>query len=113
MRTGSLVNHLMDQSGDAAKVEVGVGATMVMWSDRHAGTVVEVSRTGHRLVWQEDKATRTDSNGMSDAQSYSYERDPNGRAVVFTRRKDGSYRQTGGSARLLVGVRQSYHDYSF
>jgi hypothetical protein len=53
-----------------------MGATVLMYSDRHAGTIVEVC--GKRLMWQADTASRTDKNGVSDAQSYSYERNPKG-----------------------------------
>lgn len=112
-RVGSLVNHLMDRSADPKKPEVGMGATRVMWSDREPMTIVEVSRTGHRIVLQYDEARRTDSNGMSECQSYEFTPNPNGGKVVATRRKDGSYRVRGGQERILIGVRQKYYDYSF
>lgn len=112
MRTGSLVNHLMDGAA-TVEPEVGMAATVVHWTDRTAATVVEVSKTGHKLVVQEDTATRTDSNGMSDAQSYSYERNPDGRLYEATRRKDGSYRLKGGDSRVLLGHREKYRDFSF
>jgi hypothetical protein len=113
MRTGSLQNMLADQSQDAAAVAFGVGATVVSWTDRHAATIIEVSASGHKITVQYDTAVRTDSNGMSDAQSYEFARDERGRTQVFTRRKNGDYRIVGGSTRLLVGVRSQYHDYSF
>lgn len=113
MRAGSLQNLIADRSTDAVEVAVGVGATIVSWTDRHPATVIEVSKSGHRIVVQHDTATRVDSNGMSDAQSYEFERNPNGRTEVATRRKDGSYRVTGGQTRVLIGVRSKYHDYSF
>lgn len=113
MKVGSLHNLIADGSRDATKVEVGVGATIVSWTDRHPATVVEVSKSGHKIVVQEDAATRTDSNGMSDAQSYSFERDENGKLTEATRRKDGSYRVKGGTGRVLIGVRSRYHDFSF
>lgn len=113
MRAGSLHNLLADQSRDATEVAVGVGGTVVGWTDRHAVTVVDVSKSGHRVTVQYDTAVRTDTNGMSDAQEYRYERNTDGRVETFTRRRDGSYRVKGGTARLLVGVRSHYHDYSF
>lgn len=112
-RVGSLHNLIADGSDDAATPEVGMGATVVMWTDRHAATIVEVSRTAHKVVVQYDRATRTDKYGMSDAQSYEYEADPNGRTETYSRRKDGSYRIAGGQGRLLVGVRSHYHDFGF
>lgn len=113
MASGSLINHLMDSSWQSLQPEVGMGATFVQWSDREAGTIIEVSKTGHRLVWQEDRATRIDTNGMSDAQQYSYESDPGGSRLTFTRRRDGSYRLLGSQSRLLLGVRDKHYDYSF
>jgi hypothetical protein len=112
-RYGSLINQVTDGMTNGVKPEVGMGGTMLHWSDRTPVTVVEVSRTGHKLVVQEDTATRTDSNGMSEAQSYEYERNPNGALTEFTRRKDGSYRVKGGNERLMLGHRDKYHDYSF
>lgn len=113
MRTGSLHNMLADQSGDAARPEVGVGATVISWSDRYAGTIIAVSPSGHRVTWQRDTATRTDGLGMTDAQSYRYEQNEQGETREFTRRKDGAYRAKNGQARLLIGVRNEYYDFSF
>lgn len=120
MQFGSLNNLLMDRSGNP-EPEVGMGATVLAWTDRHAGTIETVERwkTGPRagqiraLVVREDKATRTDTNGWSDAQSYTYERDPNGRTYRFLPGKDGRWRTRGNTHALTVGTRQSYHDYSF
>lgn len=111
-------------------VKVGDGATMLMWSDRRAATVVAVRyfKTGTRkgqvkeVDVQQDKATRTDGNGMSDAQTYEYERQPD--APVRTYRADAKGRlreltpsDTGGwrmgTAGLLVGARREYFDFSF
>lgn len=112
-RVGSLVNMLADGAQEIEKPEVGMGATYIGWSDREPFTVVEVSKTGHRIVVQADDARRTDSNGMSECQSYEFTPNPNGHRVVATRRKDGSYRVKGGQTRILLGVRQKYYDYSF
>jgi hypothetical protein len=113
MRTGSLQNLLADRSTDAAIPEIGMGVTLIRWTDRQAGTIIEASKSLHRIVVQLDTATRTDSNGMSEAQTYTFERNPNGRTEVYTRRKDGSYRESGGTSRCVLGVRAAYHDYSF
>jgi hypothetical protein len=76
---GSLQNLMAARSAAAQTVtpEVGMGATEIMYSDRHAFTVVEVLGP-KRIVVQRDRATRTDGLGMSDAQSYNFEADPNG-----------------------------------
>ena len=68
--------------------KVGDKATYVVHTDRHAGTITHV--TAKSVTWQQDKATRTDGNGMSDSQSYEYAVDPEGTTRKFTRR-DGPY----------------------
>ena len=110
MRHGSLINELAVTN----KVPtVGDGATIAYWSDRQAATIVEVSASGRKVTVRNDKATRVDSNGMSDAQRYEYETDPEGAVSVFSRRKDGQFREVNGTAKLLIGVRNHYHDFSF
>lgn len=115
---GSLINCLADNTPVKADPKVGDGATVVAWSDRHAATVTDVRKTasGKLVVTvQADKATRTDGNGMSDSQSYSYEPDPNGRTYTFSQRKDGVLREKGsnGGYTLWLGCRDEYYDYSF
>jgi hypothetical protein len=89
---------------------VGMGCTLLFWTDRHAGTVIAVSPSGHKVTVREDKAIRTDSNGMSESQNYRFEPDPDGRVHTLYRQGDGRY---GKSPRLVLGVRGAYHDYSF
>ena len=93
--------------------EVGMGATQIMWSDRHPFTVVEVSPNSRRCVVQEDRAVRTDKHGMSDCQDYDYEANPEGRKVTLSRRKNGDWRQVGDTQLFHLGYRSRYFDYSF
>jgi hypothetical protein len=114
--TGSLINHLYSRAAQI-KPQVGMGATILCWTDRHAGTIIEV--TADSFVVQEDRATRTDKNGMSDCQSYSYEPDPNGPRTTFKRVKrgkaKGDWRENGvkDGRGVLIGRRDKHHDYSF
>lgn len=78
--TGSLTNWIL-ASGLSGVPVVGEGATEFMHTDRHAFTVVEVSKDGKTCYIVEDIATRTDSNGMSDSQQYSYAPNPNGHRI--------------------------------
>lgn len=112
--TGSLVNSIYE-GVKPVKPEIGMGATFVMWSDRHAYTIVGVSPSGKTIKLQRDNAIRTDKNGMGDAQEYRYEPDTKAYIETATLRKDGKYRMsgytTGGT--VLINVRDEYYDYSF
>lgn len=115
MYTNSMTNLIMGGTTSLAP-EVGMGATILHWTDRTACTVVHVSPNGRFLKVQVDKATRTDGHGMSDSQSYSYERDPKGALSDFSLRKNGKWVRVGDSMkgqRLMLGDRRQYHDYSF
>ncbi len=113
-QTGSLFNHLISGSKDA-KPTVGMGATVLMWTDRRAATIVEVSASGKRVGIVEDIATRTDGNGMSDAQTYDYA-PGKGSPLYYTLRKNGAYVREGDTmrgTRLAIGARSHYYDFSF
>jgi hypothetical protein len=116
MHTGSMINLLMGNH-QSALPEMGTGATVLGWTDRHAATVIAVSKNGMQITVQQDTATRTDDNGMSESQSYSYEPNPNGFKSRYSLRSNGQWVRVGSStkngARLCLGIRREYHDYSF
>lgn len=107
---GNLMNRIAEHSSGAP--EIGMGCTVCIYSDRHAATVIEI-RTPRMIVVQRDKATRADDNGMSDCQSYTYERDPDGTKQTFTLRKNGTWRESKGSNGLRLGVRDEHYDFGF
>jgi hypothetical protein len=118
MAYGSFQN--MMYAGATPKTpEVGMGATLVSWTDRYAYTVVAVEtfKTGPKagqvkaVVATEDKAKRVDANGMSECQSYEFETDPDATPEKFTLRKGGQFKGKRGV--LYVGSRSQYHDFSF
>lgn len=92
---------------------VGMGATLNYWSDRSAGTIIQVERNGKRIIIQMDKSIRTDQNGMSECQDYEYQRDEQGDIFIATLRKDGRYRVSKSSTSVSLDVRSTYYDYSF
>ena len=111
MRTGSLYNNLFSNSANAngeVKPEVGMGATYLGWTDRHAYTIIEVSASGKTIKVQRDRAIRTDKLGMSDAQSYLYTPDPNGEVRTIRLSKKG-----WDKGRFAIGFRKEYYDYTF
>jgi hypothetical protein len=96
--------------------EVGMAATVIYWTDRAAATIVEVSPNGRTVKVTHDKATRTDTNGMSESQEYDYETDWLGPRTAYTLRKNGRWVRRGDSMNgqgLAIGYRRTYHDYSF
>lgn len=104
--TGSLMNYLLAGGNQPA---VGMGATILMWTDRKAGTIVKITPT--QIHVQEDSVRRIDKNGMSESQEYSYQPNPHGSIHIFRKTKRG-YRDKNGCA-LSIGARNHYYDYSF
>ena len=100
--------------------EVGMGATVLYWTDRSAATIMKVSDNKKSIWISHDKAIRVDKNGMSDAQEYTYETlnvDNPDLWEEYTLRKNGKYYKKGDTIRscpsLLIGSRREYYDYSF
>src|SRR6187549_2505121 len=95
--TGSLTNWML-AGGSTNNPKVGEGATEYGWTDRYAYWVTWVSEDGKACKLIRAKAVRTDGNGMSESQSYRYERYSNeneGKAIdlVF---KWGAWRKDLG-----------------
>ncbi|MFV0536818.1 MAG: hypothetical protein ACK5M3_05520 [Dysgonomonas sp.] len=70
--TGSFINMLM--SSNSSIPEVGKGATVLLWTDRHAYEVMKVSDDKKRVVIQRYEPERIDNLGMSESQDYKYEK---------------------------------------
>lgn len=117
MQFGSLQNMVAAGCrGD--RPEVGMGATILGWTDRHAATVVAVSASGTSVEIQRDRALRTDDNGLSESgQTYEFTPDPDAEVITYTLRSNGRWVRRGdemhkGSV-LLIGSRDEYYDFSF
>ena len=104
-----LLNHVRVTQEMATPVS-GMGATLVMHSDREPYTILTVSKSGKSFTMQEDSATRNDMNGMSESQDCTFAPNPSGHIVTVRMTKKG-WRMSG--CKVLVGVRDSYYDYSF
>lgn len=120
--TGSLFNHLMSNN-EAAPV-AGQGATVLHWSDRHAYFVDWVSEDGKECMIERVIAKRTDEGGMSDAQEWSYHRNPDpNRLRIMIRYRYGAwwtYSQDAEGKKhyinklnIIFGVIREYYDFSF
>ncbi len=123
--TGSLVNHIWANSKQPVP-EIGLGCTILMWTDRKAATIIEVHSNKQgvvkEIILQEDIATRTDGNEMSDSQCYVYTPNPNGAKRTARLLKagwkilDGKDSETGRNVygyTVGIGYRCAYFDYSF
>lgn len=121
---GSFVNKLMSSS-KIQEVKVGDGATLLLYSDRNPCTVTKVDeKKNYTLVEvQEDSYKRTDSNGMSDSQEYTYSQNPNGRTYLFQIKNNVAQEvvlnpetkrlNKANSAKIYFGKREKYHDFTF
>lgn len=108
--TGSMMNAIGMNTASKAP-EIGDGVTILHWTDRTAATVVWVSKTGKTVHIQEDNAKRTDSNGMSECQTYEFTRNTDA-VVMHARLTPKGWKIVKGN-RILIGRRDAYYDYSF
>lgn len=105
---------------------LGMGATMHGYTDAYAYTVIDRNATGTVLTLQRDRAILSEdfkpefiSGGFAGhvannrAQTYRYERDPQGETVKVRLRKDGRFYAAGASRPVTLGKRYEFHDYNF
>lgn len=111
MKYGSVNNLLAGSNPDTVPV-VGMGATLISWSDRYPYTIIQVI-TDRKIVVQEDNATRIDSNGVSESQNYEYSPNPDGQTYTLTKRKNGQWKVSKDGTKFAIGYRSKYYDYSF
>lgn len=116
-RNYNFTTHKYEETFVDVEYKVGDGATICYYSDREPATIIEISEDGKIVKVQEDKAVRTDTNGMSDSQDYDYFRNENGTIHTFKRNRKGFYTDNGKATdygtKLGFGYRRKYFDYSF
>lgn len=128
-QTGSVINHLHSRATIGQPVPVvGMGATMLLWSDRSACTITNVQQVrGKTIVTvQKDYATVVAGSSHDGSAEYRYSRNPGGSENHFRREDDGRWQQviinrqtgrwgkvTGGGCGLRIGERDEYRDPSF
>ena len=97
--------------------EVGMGGTIQIGSDCYPVTIVDVFPNRKTIIIQNDKSVRTDNNGMSESQEYTYLRNTMAAKEKFTYRKNGYWIRKGSSmsqgSPLFIGHRRRYYDFSF
>jgi hypothetical protein len=125
-QTGSLINNIMSRSVIGEPLpEIGMGATMLSWTDRNPATIVTVFSKGKTqyVGVNEDDAVRTDSNGYSESQSYEFSFNPHVFIQYYRKTSKGTWEgcyinpETGrfvkGNGSLSIGQRGKYWDPSF
>lgn len=112
-KLGSLQNQILAEKQEDIEPEIGMGATELCWTDRHAYTIVAVHPNGRLIEVTLDYHERTDDNGMSENQHYRYETDENAPRIAVSKRKDGKWRVVNDTRLFVIGYRDEYHDYSF
>lgn len=126
-QTGSLINHLYSRGViGQPQATVGMGATILGFTDRHPATVVEVFSIGKAtaIKVQYDDARRLDKNGISESQEYEFTPNPNAGVRVFKQESSGAWSSVymnhetkrwnkSDSMGLRLGERDKYHDFTF
>lgn len=126
-QTGSLVNHLHSRAtlGQPFPV-VGMGATQLFWTDRHACTITNVQLVRGKTIVsvQNDRATVTSGSTHDGSAEYSFSPKTNNGESHYRCETDGRWQSviisssTGrwskaGTTGLRIGERDEYIDPSF
>jgi hypothetical protein len=129
-QTNSVINHLYSRmTVDAPSPKVGMAATTLSWSDRHAATVTEVTELcGARWLYEirvvDDTISVVSGSTHDGSATYAFTANPTGYAYLYrmdrkTRawvrgyiNKDtGKFNKSEGG--LILGRRDHYVDPSF
>ena len=91
---------------------VGTHGSYSVGSDSYPCTVVEVSKSGHRVVVENDDVTKW--TPFPDSHGEEFARREGGSRTVFTRRANGRYRMAGANfGGLSLGGWYAHQDPSF
>ena len=113
---GSLQNRLQERSSSDIIPEVGMGATELCYSDRHAYEITKIIDARHILVRRLDYK-RTDTNGISEIQEYEFTSNSSFPEETLFKTHKGKWKQRIGSHGegnvFLLGVKEEYRDPTF
>lgn len=127
-QTASLTNHLLARATiGQPDPTLGMGATLLGWTDRYAATITGIVVNGGKIKQIEvkrDRATRIDKNGLSECQDYTFEIDHSAAPYFFRQNKRGAWEQITFNAEtgrwikcegygLRIGDRDHYIDPHF
>jgi hypothetical protein len=105
-----MTNYLLSARKGQPAPEVGMGVTILRWTDRDPGTITRVSPSGKSFWFREDLAERTDGGSMSEYQEWAFTADAKAPEQMARLTKAG-WRVRGTAVR--VGSREKYYDFSF
>lgn len=109
---GSVTNRILEKGTNPEEIKVGMGATVYMWSDREAYTVVEI-KSKCRAIIQRDDVKRIDKNGFgSECQEYEFTQNKNNYTEEIYCR-NGIWKTKGSKQRVRLGIRDEYYDFTF
>lgn len=125
--TASLVNHLDSRAVIGQPVPVvGMGATLLSWTDRHAATITKVEHLpkepSFSELWRievcQDIATVIAGSAHDGSAEYAFRRDERASPLTFQSGPNGRWKQVRKSARgrwcavdgygLRIGEREEY-----
>lgn len=126
-QTGSVINHLQSRAViGQPEPKVGMGCTILKWSDRDAATIFRVFQVGKATIVEtrDDHSRVIAGSGHDGSAEYEHKIDVNGSRRYFRRGDDGmwhSVRFNEATKRwgkctgpgLRIGARDSYRDPSF
>ena len=126
-QTGSLNNHLLSRATlGQPEPTVGMGATVLSWTDRSAATIRHVFQMGNKLAVQisYDEATVISGSAHDDSAKYSYRSRLDGYLETFAfngmtweqytiNRDTKRWKKVKGGHGLHIGKRDHYRDPSF
>lgn len=95
-QTASLVNHLQSRAViGQPEPFVGMGVTLLGWTDRDAGTIqaVRVEKGVTIIEVTRDDAELIGGSIMSEDQEWKFTPDPNGHRMIFRRELGGRWQQ--------------------
>lgn len=131
-QTGSVINHLQARGTiGQPKPLVGMGATVLLWTDRHAATITNVTELSSKR-WEFEIVVRDDHSQVIEGSThdgsavYAYTQNPDAWPQFFRSERDGGqWREvrmnekgrlvlcSGGGRGLRIGEREEYRDPSF
>ncbi len=125
---GSFINQMYARGTKGQPTPIiGMGATLLYYTDRDAGTIVFIGGSVGKVVVgvQADRARRIDTNGQSESQAYEFTRNLDGGISYFRFDAKKGWRGvqvnpdtdrwvlSGGTTGLRIGERDKYYDFSF